>query len=77
MLIACSLESGFTCRSLTQPEPFPFAVAPVPVMLVLNIGETMTLSDLSPTRMERARLKIFAFAQTRKGQPLGLIAYAG
>ena len=46
-------------------------------MLVLKAGETMDLADLAPSRMERARLKIADFAAERKGQPLGLVAYAG
>ena len=60
-----------------KPEPSPFADDPVPVMLVLKANETMELSDLTPSRMERARLKVTDFANERKGQPLGLIAYAG
>lgn len=60
-----------------RPEPSPFADDPVPVMLVLHAGETMDLADLAPSRMERARLKVADFAAERRGQPLGLIAYAG
>lgn len=60
-----------------RPEPSPFADDPVPMMLVLNAGETMNQSDLAPSRMERARLKIADFAAERRGQPLGLVAYAG
>jgi Ca-activated chloride channel family protein len=60
-----------------RPEPSPFADDPVPVMLVLKAGQTMELSDLAPSRMERARLKVADFAAERKGQPLGLITYAG
>jgi len=60
-----------------KPEPSPFADDPVPVMLVLKADESMELTDLAPSRMERARLKIRDFAGQREGQPLGLIAYAG
>jgi len=60
-----------------RPEPSPFADDPVPVMLVLKAGESMDLTDLAPSRMERARLKVADFALEREGQPLGLIAYAG
>ena len=60
-----------------RPEPSPFADDPVPVMLVLNAGESMNQSDLAPSRLERARLKIADFAAERRGQPLGLVAYAG
>jgi len=60
-----------------RPEPSPFADDPVPVLVVLKAGETMEVADLSPSRMERARLKVADFASARKGQPLGLIVYAG
>lgn len=60
-----------------RPEPSPFADDPVPVILVLHAGETMRLADLAPSRLERARLKVADFAAERRGQPLGLIAYAG
>lgn len=60
-----------------RPEPSPFADDPVPVMLVLRAGESMNQSDMMPSRMERARLKVIDFADARKGQLLGLIAYSG
>jgi Ca-activated chloride channel family protein len=72
-LLAVVAVAGPTWR----PEPSPFADDPVPVMLLLRAGETMDQSDLVPSRMERARLKIADYAAERKGQPLGLAAYAG
>ncbi|MBP8924249.1 MAG: VWA domain-containing protein, partial [Pseudomonadales bacterium] len=33
--------------------------------------------DLEPSRLERARLKIADLTELRRGQPLGLMAYAG
>ena len=72
-LLAVIAVAGPTWR----PEPSPFADDPVPVMLVLRAGETMNLSDLAPSRLERARLKVADFAAQRKGLPLGLVAYAG
>ena len=60
-----------------KAESSPFSDDPVPVMLVLKADDSMELTDLAPSRMERARLKIKDFAGQRKGQPLGLIAYAG
>lgn len=72
-LIAVIAVAGPTWR----PEPSPFADDPVPVVLVLRAGETMEQSDMLPTRMERARLKVADFAAARKGQPLGLVTYAG
>lgn len=60
-----------------RAEPSPYSDDPVPVMVVLRAGESMSLEDVSPSRMERARLKVEDLADARKGQPLGLIAYAG
>ena len=60
-----------------RPEPSPFAEDASPLIILLKAGESMEKSDLQPTRMERAQLKIVDLAEARKGQPLGLIAYAG
>jgi Ca-activated chloride channel family protein len=72
-LLAVLAIAGPTWR----PEPAPFADDATPLMLVLKAGETMQQQDLAPSRLERARLKVADFATERKGQPLGLIAYAG
>ncbi len=58
------------------PEPSPFSDDPVPVMIILKAGDGMQLTDLSPSRMERARLKALDLATTRGNEPVGLIAYA-
>jgi Ca-activated chloride channel family protein len=72
-LIAVLAIAGPTWR----PEPSPFADDPIPVMIVLKASEIMDLTDMVPSRMERARLKVADFAAERQGQPLGLMAYAG
>ncbi len=77
LLIAWLLAVVAVAGPTWRPEPSPFADDPVPVMLVLKAGETMERSDLLPSRMERARLKVADFAAARKGQPLGLVTYAG
>ena len=59
-----------------QLAPSPFADDPIPSMVVLRAGESMSAEDLMPNRMERARLKVADLAEQRKGQPLGLVAYA-
>ena len=60
-----------------QREPRPFADDAAPLLIVLKADASMKQQDLEPTRLERARLKIADLAEARKGQPLGLIAYAG
>ncbi len=58
-------------------EPNPFADDAEPLMILLKADSSMNQSNPSPSRMERAHLKITDLANSRKGQPLGLIAYAG
>ncbi|MDF7826119.1 VWA domain-containing protein [Pontiellaceae bacterium B12227] len=60
-----------------QPEPSPFSDDPSPVMILLKADESMNHEDFSPSRLERARLKVVDFSTIRKGRPTGLIAYAG
>jgi len=58
-------------------EPSPFADDATPLMILLKADVSMDRPDPAPSRLERARLKIADLAAARKGQPLGLIAYAG
>ncbi len=60
-----------------QLEPSPFADDASPLMILLKADASMEQADLEPSRLERARLKIADLAALRRGQPLGLIAYAG
>jgi Ca-activated chloride channel family protein len=58
-------------------EPSPFADDSTPLMILLKADISMETTDPTPSRLERARLKIIDLAEARKGQPLGLIAYSG
>ncbi|MCF7733483.1 MAG: VWA domain-containing protein [Akkermansiaceae bacterium] len=60
-----------------KPEPSPFADDATPLIVLLKAGVSMDTPDPAPSRIERAHLKIKDLAAARKGQPLGLIAYAG
>jgi len=60
-----------------RPAPSPFADDPTAAMILLDADQTMALADVSPDRMTRAQLEIRDLADARKGQPLGLAAYAG
>jgi len=72
-LIAVVAIAGPTWRL----EPSPFAEDATPLMILLKADVSMDTPDPAPSRMERAHLKINDLAEARKGQPLGLIAYAG
>ncbi len=58
-------------------EPSPFADALAPVMIVLKVAPSMTVTDLAPTRLDRAREKIADLLKAREGGAAGLIAYSG
>ena len=60
-----------------RPEPSPFSEDATPLVILLKADLSMDTPDPAPSRMERAHLKIRDLATARKGQPLGLVAYAG
>jgi Ca-activated chloride channel family protein len=72
-LLAAVAIAGPTWRL----EPSPFADDSTPLMILLKADVSMDAPDPAPSRLERAQLKIADLAEARKGQPLGLIAYAG
>lgn len=72
-LIAIVAIAGPTWRL----EPSPFADDATPLVILLKADLSMDTPDPAPSRLERAKLKISDLAEARKGQPLGLIAYAG
>lgn len=72
-LVAIVAIAGPTWRL----EPSPFTADATPLMILLKADVSMMQPDPAPSRMERAHLKITDLAEARKGQPLGLIAYAG
>jgi len=72
-LVAIIAIAGPTWRL----EPSPFADDATPLIILLKADLSMDTPDPAPSRLERAKLKISDLAEARKGQPLGLIAYAG
>lgn len=72
-LLAVLAIAGPTWRQ----EPNPFAADAAPLMVLLKADEPMAPPGMTPSFLEHAQLKIADLAKTRKGQPLGLIAYAG
>ena len=60
-----------------KPEPSPFAESQPPLMVLLKTAPSMESDLVSPTRLERAKLKIADLARLRPGEPLGLVVYSG
>ena len=46
-------------------------------VVVLNLSDTMRATDVTPTRLERAKLKLLDFLQRQRDGQTALIAYAG
>jgi len=73
-LLAAVAIAGPTWRL----EPSPFADDATPLLILLKADESMSPPGSgSSGQLERARVKIADLVTARRGQPLGLIAYAG
>jgi len=57
--------------------PNPLIADTAPLVIALKVTESMTESDLAPSRLDRAKLKIADLIDARAGAPTALIAYAG
>ena len=76
MLAAWLISTVAIAGPTWRLEPNPFAEDALPLMILLKADPSM-LREPAPSPLERARLKIADLATARRGQPLGLIAYAG
>lgn len=60
-----------------EKERPPFTEDLAPLAIAIDLGSTMDATDVSPTRIERAKLKVQDIMQRRKGARTALFAYAG
>ncbi len=72
LLITCA-GAGPTWNRL----PNPFSAETAPLAVVLEVSKTMMANDVTPTRLERAKIKILDLIDRRAGARTGLVAYAG
>ncbi|MDA9856489.1 VWA domain-containing protein [Rubripirellula sp.] len=72
-LLAAVAIAGPTWR----PEPNPFAGDAAPLMVLLKADASMDRPVPAPSIIERAHLKLADLAEVRRGEAMGLIAYAG
>ncbi|MEW4563139.1 VWA domain-containing protein [Bremerella sp. JC770] len=77
LLLAWCLAAVAVAGPSWKLEPSPFASDSPPLMLLLKASDSMAPAGMSPTYLEKAQLEIADLAEARKGQPLGLMAYAG
>lgn len=57
--------------------PDPFQAETAPLVVVLKLTPSMTETDITPSRLDRARFKILDLVDRRAGAQTALIAYAG
>jgi Ca-activated chloride channel family protein len=55
----------------------PFVDDKAPLAIVIDLSQTMDAIDISPTRLERAKLKIQDLLKRRQGARTAVFAYAG
>jgi Ca-activated chloride channel family protein len=78
---ALGLTWLFAILALSGPSwreaPAPFADEQAGLFILLKVSPTMEASDLAPSRLERARIKIADLLKERTAAATGLIAYNG
>ncbi|EJT01968.1 VWA domain-containing protein [Rhizobium sp. CCGE 510] len=60
-----------------QREPPPFVSDTASLVIAVDLSKTMDAKDVSPSRLERAKLKIHDILASRPGARTAVIAYAG
>lgn len=73
LMLAAVASAGPTWSRL----PNPFLAETAPLVVVLEVSETMMANDVTPVRLERAKIKILDLIGRRAGARTGLVAYAG
>lgn len=49
----------------------------IDIVLALDLSKSMLATDISPSRLERAKLELSRFIDSRQGDRIGLVAFAG
>jgi Ca-activated chloride channel homolog len=60
-----------------QRELPPFVQDKAPLVIALDLSQTMDAIDVTPSRLERAKLKVHDLLATRPAAKTAVIAYAG
>lgn len=70
--------SGIAAAGPTwERERPPFVEDTAPLAIAIDLGQTMNATDISPSRLERAKLKVQDILTRRQGARTALFAYAG
>lgn len=60
-----------------KTEPSPFADDEAGLIVLLKVSGTMLATDVQPSRLDRAKLKLRDLLEVREGAATGLIVYSG
>jgi Ca-activated chloride channel family protein len=60
-----------------EREPPPFVEDTAPLVIAVDLSATMDAQDVTPSRLERAKLKIKDIVARRNGARTAIVAYAG
>lgn len=60
-----------------QREQPPFVEDRAPLVIAIDLSETMDAIDVTPTRLERVKLKVKDLLALRRGARTAIVAYAG
>lgn len=60
-----------------QREPPPFVSDTASLVIAVDLSPTMDVTDISPSRIERAKLKIHDILAARSGARTAIVAYSG
>jgi Ca-activated chloride channel family protein len=60
-----------------EREPPPFVEDTAPLVIAVDLSATMDAIDVTPSRLERAKLKIKDIVSRRQGARTAIVAYAG
>lgn len=79
-LVAAALGGVAACLAMAGPAweriPQPTFSAVAPTVVVLEMSPTMSATDLSPSRLARARHKLHDILERTRGGQVGLVIYA-
>lgn len=75
--LACAAAGPRLPLTLAAPDRTPARGHDIDIMLVLDVSASMQASDISPQRLQRAKLEITDLVQRLRGERIGLIAFAG
>lgn len=75
--VAIALGAIATAGPTWERERPPFVENTAPLVIAIDLSQTMDATDISPSRLERAKLKIHDILDRRKGARTAVFAYAG